>query len=411
MKSKKDLIKKIAALYVKAAKWVTTAPPQSIEMLKDVEEAPADFKALIDKFASMRKLAEQVVDSARIRELYAQLEKAYTEMGAREAWNESNKLLSEIEAKGQALEAGLYKGAEAAAYVGSPDKVTDAQVAKEVLKMLASEMPELEGKIKELLDAAKAGVRVVEVFQKELLENTEKLEQEREKQEKEKGKTTKIYQRPAPAGAPSAPAAASSYSTAWIRTAKDAEKEFHGWLETMDELMGEAAEMATEMAAGMEDLADNTQELSSMEGYEDMSAEQPAEEMAPEMGAEAPAAEMEAVPASLDTGLKAEAKAFPSEHDQSGNFLEVVEADGQKKLVVRKDVKSKISRKVAEHFSGAFNMNDAVVVDFGDYMAEGRIAGYEGDGMYAVAMNDGRKMRVPRASLFGGDAAQNLWGE
>lgn len=409
MKSKKDLIKKIAALYVKAAKWVTTAPPQSLEMLKDVEEAPADFKAKIDEFARLRKLAEQVVQSARIREIYDQLEKAYAEMGARDAWNESNKLLTEIESKGQALEAGLYKGAEAAAYVGAPDKVTDAQVAKEVLKMLTAEMPELEGKIKELLDAAKAGVRVVEVFQKELLETTQKLEEEREKQEKDKGKTTKIYQRPAPAGAPS-PATSSAYENLWIRTAKDAEKEFHGWLETMDELMGEAAELATGMAAGMEELADSVQELSSMEGYEDMSAEQPAEEMAqPEMS-EAPAEEMEAVPAAQgDNGLKAEAKAFPSEHDQSGNFLEVVEADGQKKLVVRKDVKSKISRKVAEHFSGAFNMNDAVVVDFGDYMADGRIAGYEGDGIYAVAMNDGRKMRVPSASLF--SAARNLWGE
>lgn len=126
---------------------------------------------------------------------------------------------------------------------------------------------------------------------------------------------------------------------------------------------------------------------------------------------EAPAEEKEPVLTEQDQDITAtaDAKAFPSEHDMSGHKLEVAESDGKKHLIIKKDVKSKIQRKLKNHFKGAFHKGEAICVDFGDYIETGTVTAYLGDGKYKVAMNDGRALDVPSGNLF--RISKKLWGE
>lgn len=171
--------------------------------------------------------------------------------------------------------------------------------------------------------------------------------------------------------------------------------------ELIEELASSPTDEAGEEAMDKDEFHSDKAPAADDADYEVPSTQHSPEEHAPMM---------ELAPASQSTGdLDKTAKAFPSEHDQSGNLLEVVEADGAKQLVVRKDVRTKVTQRVNDYFSGTFAAAEAVCVDFGDYISSGKITAYAGKGIYKVKMEDGRDLDIPVASIFSANSANKLW--
>lgn len=104
----------------------------------------------------------------------------------------------------------------------------------------------------------------------------------------------------------------------------------------------------------------------------------------------------------------ADVKHFPSEFDQSSGHLEVVEGDNGQKLVVKKDLKSKVQQKIKEAATGKYNAGESVAVDLGDRIVAAVIKQYASEGVYEV-VSEGRILRVPDANVFK-DASQ-IWRE
>ena len=102
----------------------------------------------------------------------------------------------------------------------------------------------------------------------------------------------------------------------------------------------------------------------------------------------------------------ADLKQFPSEHDVAGSSWEMVEAEGKKQIVIRKDLKSRVKRKLTDMRKGSFKAEESVGIDFGDYIGTGTVKEYIGDGVYRV-VSAGQSMKIPGKYIFRG--SDEIW--
>lgn len=195
----------------------------------------------------------------------------------------------------------------------------------------------------------------------------------------------------------------------------DSVSAFASALENVDSMVDSAVGGLEEAVAMVEAAPD-----AESEGDEEPAAEAPAEE-GPGMMDKikdffTPAPQMEMAPAMTsienpwfaESSLEATAdvKTFPSEFDQSSGHFEIVEGDNGKKLTVKKDLKSKVQRKIKEAMAGKYNEGDAVAVDLGDRIVAAVIKQYASEGVYEV-VSEGRVLRVPDANVF--KSAEDIW--
>lgn len=432
--SKYDLVKKITNIFntvVAAAKVTYYSPKAKAELPKELKNAkdvkidsyPEDFKRMAQEWAD---LMEKTVGFEADNELIVKAQEALNKVVASEKSKyqieEHRKRLNEltpaIREQAKFLKTGFTSlGRDYAQIVQG--KVSEASLATEVLAELRRKVPAMAKTIdevtKELKEAAEKLARDVDIIAEESIKHRQEIEQERAK--KEKSKTPK---KPAKTDVnnPWIRSAAADVLAESIEHLEAAEEHMAGLAEELGELESQVAELDAESVSLEEFVAEHGEEIPAEDGGDEMDApeEAPAEEPqeAPEHE-EAPAApehepSMELVPASNDGGdLDKTAKAFPSEHDQSGNLLEIVEADGAKQLVVKKDVRTKVTQRVNDYFSGTFTAAEAVCVDFGDYISNGKITAYAGKGIYKVKMEDGRDLEIPVASIFSANSANKLW--
>ena len=88
-----------------------------------------------------------------------------------------------------------------------------------------------------------------------------------------------------------------------------------------------------------------------------------------------------------------------SSYDLSENSWELREENGTKKLVINKDLKNLVTKRMNEFLKGAYNEGDVVNVDFGNNIASGTVKEYLGDKNYKVAVS-GNVFTVPEINLF-----------
>jgi hypothetical protein len=88
-----------------------------------------------------------------------------------------------------------------------------------------------------------------------------------------------------------------------------------------------------------------------------------------------------------------------SSYDLSENNWELKEENGKKKLIINKDLKNLVTKRMNEFLKGAFQEGDVVNVDFGNSIATGTVQAYLGDKMYKVAVF-GSTVTVPEVNLF-----------
>jgi hypothetical protein len=127
----------------------------------------------------------------------------------------------------------------------------------------------------------------------------------------------------------------------------------------------------------------------------------------------APAPEMEMAPAAADIEdqwlREADVKQYPSEHDLSGGFWDLIEAEeeGHQKIVINKDLRSRITKKLKDMHKGAYKPGQVVCLDTGDRIVEASIKQYVGEGNYDVEAG-GVIYRAPAKAIF--TARKEIWG-
>lgn len=102
-----------------------------------------------------------------------------------------------------------------------------------------------------------------------------------------------------------------------------------------------------------------------------------------------------------DMTSTADAKLFPSEHDQAPGAWEVVESeeDDAKRFVIRKDIKSKVDRRLRHDEKGKYKVGEDVAIDTGDMIISAKIVKYKGDNQYVVSHSNGTA-EVPERVIF-----------
>jgi len=93
--------------------------------------------------------------------------------------------------------------------------------------------------------------------------------------------------------------------------------------------------------------------------------------------------------------------------DQSQNKL--VKSEDGSELIIDKDLKNLVSKRVKDLVKGAFGESESVNVDFGDYIGSGTVQAYLGDGVYRVAVSlpYAGVIEVEEKNLLKAD--ENLW--